>query len=89
MEVLLEFIFIIIFEGCFEVISNKKINPIIRRIVLLIVSLFYIFLVIGIGGLVVKVPLIIAKIIFIAVDIMIIFFIIKLWLKVYTVKTFK
>ncbi len=89
MELLLEFIFTIIFEGCFEVISNKKIKPSIRKVILLIISLFYLFLVIGIVLLAVKTPLVIGKIICIAVDIMIVFFIIKLWLKVLTEKPFK
>ena len=89
MELLFEFIFTIIFEGCFEVISNEKIKPSIRKVILLIISLFYLFLVIGIVLLSVKTPLVIGKIIFIAVGIMIVFFLIKLWLKVFTEKPFK
>lgn len=82
-EILFEILVTFLFEGCFEIISNKDINIVFRKILLAIVTIFYLFLICGFIALSINVRDIVIKIIFIGVIILISTFLIRLWRKIY------
>lgn len=88
MEIFLEFLFDLFLDGCFDIISNKEINVLIRKIALVFFTLIYLGLIIGFLILIFKIKNIGIKILFILVTILIIMVLLKLWLKVYKSKDF-
>lgn len=89
MEIIFEVLFTLLLEGCFDIVSNKKINIIIRIVILGMVSLFYFGLIIFFAMFLIKAELIVVKIIFTLVIILILALLIKLWLKIYKSKAIK
>ncbi|GAA0084284.1 hypothetical protein UT300007_07230 [Clostridium sp. CTA-7] len=88
MEIIFEFLFTILIEGCFEVISSQKVNIVIRKIILGIITLFYVCLSILFIILLVKVNSIVAKMILGLAITLILSILIKLWVKLYKNKVF-
>lgn len=89
MEFLFEIIGTLFFEACFEIISNQRVKPIYRKLILGVVTLFYSLLIYGFGYITVKSEELIIKLFFIVIIGLLLFFLIKLWINVYQKKTFK
>ena len=83
MDLLLEILFTFLFDGCFEIISNKDVNIVLRKILLVIITIFYLCLILGFIYLSVNANEIVAKIFFIGVIILITTILIRLWVKIY------
>jgi hypothetical protein len=83
MDLLFEILFEILLEGCFEIISNKNINIVFRKILLSIITIFYLSLILGFIYLSISVSNIFVKIIFIGVIILISNILIRLWIRIY------
>ena len=83
MDLLFEILVTFLFEGCFEIISNKDINIEFRKIILAIVTIFYLFIISGFIYLSINVSNMVGKIIFIGVIILISTALIRLWIKIY------
>jgi hypothetical protein len=88
MDIIFEFLFTLLLDSCFELISSEKINIKIRKIILSIIMLFYVGLSICFIILLVKVDSIAVKIILSLVTVLIFSLLIKLWVKVYKSKVF-
>lgn len=89
MELLFEIIGTLSFEACFEIISNEKVKPIYRKLMLGVVTLFYSLLIYGFGYIAVKSEELIIKLFFIAIIVLLFFFLMRLWINVYKKKPFK
>ena len=83
MDIVFEFLFMLLLDGCFEIISNKNINIIIRKIILAIVTLFYGGLIAAFTIITIKVQVIAIKILLALVTISLLALVFKLWFKVY------
>lgn len=86
MEIVFEFLYMLLLDGCFEIISSKEINIVIRKIVLSIVTAFYALLIISFTILTVKVENVAVKILLVLVTISMLALLIKLWIKVIRTK---
>lgn len=86
MEIVFEFLFMLLLDGCFEMISSKKINVVIRKIVLSIVTLFYAALIAAFTIIIIKVQVIAVKILLTLVTISLLALVFKLWIKVFRAK---
>lgn len=83
MDLLLEILFIFLFDGCFEIISNKDVNIVLRKILLVVITIFYLCLILGFIYLSVNANEIVAKIFLIGVIILTTTILIRLWVKIY------
>lgn len=83
MDLLLEILFTFLFEGCFEIIVDKNINIVFRKILLSIITVFYLGLILGFIYLSISISIILIKIIFIGVTILISTTLIRLWIRIY------
>lgn len=83
MEIVFEFLYMLLLDGCFEIISSKKVNIIIRKIVLTFVTLFYAILITGFIIFIVKVQGVAVKMLFVIATTLILALLIKLWFKVF------
>ena len=83
MEIIFEFLYALLIEGYFEVISSQKINIVIRKIILGIITIFYVGLSILFIILLIKVDSIVVKMILSLAITLILLVLIKLWLKLY------
>lgn len=88
MEFIFEIIGTLFFEGCFYIVSNEKIKPLYRKLMLLVITLFYWLLIYGFVYIAIKVDIFLVKLIFIGTIFSFLYFLIKLWIKVYKKKTF-
>ena len=86
MEIVFEFLYMLLLDGCFEIISSKEINIVIRKIVLSIVTAFYALLITSFTILTVKVENVAVKILLVLVTISMLALLIKLWIKVLRTK---
>mgnify|MGYP003300306787 CR=1 FL=1 len=67
MEFIFEIIGTLFFEGCFYIISNDKIKMVYRKLVLLVITIFYLLLIYGFGCIVINVELLLIRFIFICI----------------------
>ena len=86
MEFILECIGELLIEGFFELISNKKIKLIYRKLMLVTITLFYLFIICGLGIVAIKADELLAKIVLISATALLLFFLIKLWINIYKEK---
>ena len=83
MEVIFEFLYMLFIDGCFDIISNQKINILFRKIVLGIVTIGYLGLILAFAMLMIKIQSITIKMLLALVILLILAMLIKLWLKLY------
>lgn len=83
MDLLFQVLFTFLFEGCFEIINDKDINIFIRKIILAIMTLFYISLILIFIHLIIKSSVILVKIFLVGIIIFIVTLFIRLWVKIY------
>lgn len=81
MEIVFEFLYMLLLDGCFEMISSKKINVVIS-----IVTLFYAALIAAFTIIIIKVQVIAVKILLTLVTISLLALVFKLWIKVFRAK---
>ncbi|AYE33797.1 hypothetical protein [Clostridium septicum] len=83
MDIILEELFTLVLDGCFEIITNKKINSIIRKIVFWFITSFYMGIVIIFTMLAIKSNSIVVKIIYMVISMLFLLFFSRLGIKLY------